>query len=54
MNLETEKFNPMILKKRLGEELVSKYHNKFEAEKARVEFEKQFSKREVRTRFRSC
>jgi tyrosyl-tRNA synthetase len=44
---EEEKTNPMILKKRLGKELVRMYYNKEEADKACEEFEKVFSKKEL-------
>ena len=39
--------NPMIIKKELGETLVSMYHSSDEAKKAREEFERVFSKREL-------
>ncbi len=45
--LEDEKTNPMILKKRLGKEIVRMYYNKKEADKALEEFEKVFSKKEL-------
>ncbi len=45
--LDEEKMNPMILKKRLGIEIVSLYHSKKDATKAQEEFEKVFSKREL-------
>jgi tyrosyl-tRNA synthetase len=45
--LSSSDINPMILKKRLAWELVKKYHNTDEADKARAGFEKQFSRREV-------
>jgi tyrosyl-tRNA synthetase len=44
---EDKKNNPMILKKRLGKELVRMYYNKEEADKACEEFEKVFSKKEL-------
>jgi len=45
--LSSSDINPMTLKKRLARELVKKYHNSEEADKAQAGFEKQFSKREV-------
>lgn len=44
---EDKKNNPMILKKRLGKEIVRMYYNKVEADKACEEFEKVFSKKEL-------
>jgi tyrosyl-tRNA synthetase len=44
---EDKKTNPMILKKRLGKEIVRMYYNKVEADKACEEFEKVFSKKEL-------
>jgi tyrosyl-tRNA synthetase len=44
---EDKKNNPMILKKRLGKEIVRMYYNKAEADKACEEFEKVFSKKEL-------
>jgi tyrosyl-tRNA synthetase len=44
---EDKKNNPMILKKRLGKEIVRMYYNKEEADKACEEFEKVFSKKEL-------
>ena len=46
-DFEKKKTNPMILKKRLGKEIVRMYYNKEEADKACEEFEKVFSKREL-------
>jgi tyrosyl-tRNA synthetase len=46
-DLNDKKNNPMILKKRLGKELVRMYYDKGEAEKACDEFEKVFSKKEL-------
>ncbi|HMA61555.1 MAG TPA: tyrosine--tRNA ligase, partial [bacterium] len=40
-------FNPMELKKDLGEYIVSTYHSKDDAQNARSEFEKVFSKNEL-------
>jgi tyrosyl-tRNA synthetase len=45
--LEGGKTNPMILKKRLGKEIVRMYYNEQEADKALEEFEKVFSKKEL-------
>jgi len=45
--LEDEKTNPMILKKKLGKELVRMYYSQKEADKACEEFEKVFSKKEL-------
>jgi len=45
--LEEKKTNPMILKKRLGKEIVRMYHHPQEAEKACDEFERVFSKKEM-------
>jgi tyrosyl-tRNA synthetase len=45
--LETESVNPMILKKELAFNLVELYHNRDEAEKARLDFEMKFSKKEI-------
>jgi tyrosyl-tRNA synthetase len=45
--LEEKKTNPMILKKRLGKEIVRMYHSSKEAEKACEEFERVFSKKEI-------
>ena len=45
--LEEKKTNPMILKKRLGREIVRMYHSQEEAEKACEEFERVFSKKEI-------
>jgi tyrosyl-tRNA synthetase len=39
--------NPMLVKKRLGERIVSMYHGAAAAERARADFEAQFSRREV-------
>jgi len=44
---EEKKTNPMILKKRLGKEIVRMYYSKQEADKALEEFEKVFSKKEL-------
>jgi len=46
-DLDEKKVNPMILKKRLGTEIVSLYHSKKDATKAQEEFEKVFSKKEL-------
>ncbi len=46
-NLSSDKINPMILKKRLAWKLVEFYHDSDRADKAKANFEKQFSKREV-------
>jgi tyrosyl-tRNA synthetase len=46
-DLNDKKTNPMILKKRLGKELVRMYYDEGEAEKACDEFEKVFSKKEL-------
>jgi len=46
-DLNDKKTNPMILKKRLGKEIVRMYYNKKEADKACDEFEKVFSKKEL-------
>ena len=45
--LEGKKTNPMILKKRLGKEIVRMYYDATEAEKACQEFERVFSKKEL-------
>ena len=45
--LEEKKTNPMILKKRLGKEIVRMYHSQKEAESACEEFERVFSKKEI-------
>jgi len=45
--LETGSVNPMILKKELAFNLVELYHNRAEAEKARLDFELKFSKKEI-------
>ncbi len=45
--LGDKKTNPMILKKRLAETLVRMYHSPAEAIKAREEFERVFSKKEL-------
>lgn len=45
--LDQKKTNPMILKKRLGKEIVRMYHSPEEAEKACGEFERVFSKKEM-------
>ena len=45
--LEDKTFNPMILKKELGETLASMYHSKDAARNAREEFERVFSKKEL-------
>ena len=42
--LENEKVNPMLIKKKLAWEIVSLYHGKEEANKAQEEFEQVFSK----------
>ena len=39
--------NPMLVKKRLGERIVAMYHGVAAAERARTDFEAQFSRREV-------
>ncbi|MFI5372222.1 MAG: tyrosine--tRNA ligase, partial [Candidatus Eisenbacteria bacterium] len=41
------KVNPMIVKKRLGERIVTMYHGAAAAAQARADFETQFSRREV-------
>ena len=46
-DIEDKNVNPMILKKRLGKEIVRMYYNKEEADKACEEFEKVFSKKEL-------
>ena len=46
-DIEDKKTNPMILKKKLGKEIVRMYYNKEEAGKACEEFEKVFSKKEL-------
>jgi len=46
-DMDGQKVNPMILKKRLGAEMVSLYHSKKDALKAQQEFEKVFSKKEL-------
>ena len=45
--LDEKKTNPMVLKKRLGKEIVRMYSSEAEAEKACQEFERVFSKREL-------
>jgi tyrosyl-tRNA synthetase len=45
--LDEEKENPMVLKKRLGREIVSLYHSKKDATKAQEEFERVFSQKEL-------
>ena len=45
--LEDKKTNPMILKKRLGKEIVRMYYDQNEADKACEEFERVFSKKEL-------
>jgi tyrosyl-tRNA synthetase len=45
--LEGGEVNPMIVKKRLGKEIVRMYHGQAEAERACAEFERVFSKKEV-------
>jgi tyrosyl-tRNA synthetase len=45
--LEEKKTNPMILKKRLGKEIVRMYYSIKEAEDACEEFERVFSKKEI-------
>ncbi len=45
--LEGKEVNPMEWKKRLGSEIVKLYHSQKDAEKAQVEFEKVFSKKEL-------
>jgi tyrosyl-tRNA synthetase len=47
IELDEKKTNPMILKKRLGKEIVRMYHSSQEAEKACEEFERVFSKKEM-------
>jgi tyrosyl-tRNA synthetase len=46
-DLDQGKENPMILKKKLGIEIVSLYHNEKEAVKAKEGFERVFSKKEL-------
>jgi tyrosyl-tRNA synthetase len=46
-HLESNDVNPMILKKELAFHLVEIYHNKGEAEKAQLDFEMKFSKKEI-------
>lgn len=46
-DLNDKKTNPMILKKRLGKEIVRMYYDKEEADKACEKFEKVFSKKEL-------
>lgn len=45
--LEDKSFNPMILKKELGEIIVELYHSRSEAVHAREDFEMKFSKKEI-------
>jgi tyrosyl-tRNA synthetase len=45
--LEDKKTNPMILKKRLGQQIVRMYWSRQEAERAREEFERVFSQKEL-------
>lgn len=45
--LEDKSFNPMILKKELGETIVALYHSRNDAIHARQDFEMKFSKREI-------
>jgi len=45
--LKEKKTNPMVLKKRLGKEIVRMYWGQEEAEKACEEFERVFSKKEL-------
>ncbi len=45
--LDEKKTNPMILKKRLGREIVRMYYNQKEADKASQEFKRVFSKKEL-------
>jgi tyrosyl-tRNA synthetase len=45
--LADPKVNPMTIKKRLGERLVTMYHGADAATRARADFETQFSRREV-------
>jgi tyrosyl-tRNA synthetase len=45
--LEAKKTNPMILKKRLGKEIVRMYYDQTQADKACEEFERVFSKKEL-------
>lgn len=45
--LEEKKTNPMVLKKRLGKEIVRMYSSEAEAEKVCQEFERVFSKKEL-------
>jgi tyrosyl-tRNA synthetase len=45
--LEGKQTNPMILKKRLGKEIVRMYYDQKEADKACEEFERVFSKKEL-------
>lgn len=46
-DMDGQKVNPMVLKKRLGVEMVSLYHSKKDALKAQEAFEKVFSKKEL-------
>jgi tyrosyl-tRNA synthetase len=46
-DLNDKKTNPMLLKKRLGKELVRMYYDEGEADKSCEEFEKVFSKKEL-------
>jgi tyrosyl-tRNA synthetase len=39
--------NPMVLKKRLAQEIITLYHNKKKAERAELEWEKTFQKKEI-------
>jgi tyrosyl-tRNA synthetase len=45
--LDKKQINPMILKKRLGKEIVRMYHGQMEADAACEEFERIFSKKEL-------
>lgn len=45
--LDDKSFNPMILKKELGEIIVELYHSRDDAVHAREDFEMKFSKREI-------
>lgn len=45
--LEDKSFNPMILKKELGETIVELYHSRNDAVHARNDFEMKFSKKEI-------
>ena len=52
--LNDPKFNPMVLKKQLGRDIVAQYHDAEQAQKAQEEFERVFSKNKLPDDIEEC